>query len=378
MAMVLQRGKRRIWYAVFRDANGKQRWERLGVLDRESAIAAAALLEQTALRKRSAQHIRRAFGDLYREFYGEGMPSATVRAYAEVWLEQKKPETANSSYLAYKKTISTFLDFLAERADRDLADLTRSDIIRFRNELAKRLGADTVNRYVKIVRMFFKSAHRDGYLLENPAEHVEAIRDRSQDSRRPFTIRELQAVLAVADSEWKSLIRFGLYTGQRLADLSLLTWENVDLERNEIRLVTKKTGKRLTVPMAVPLRQHVLSLLAGEVPNTAIHPRAFEAVQRQGRANSVSNWFVDLLAQAGLRPKQNHQGRGIGRAAKRAASELSFHSLRHTAVSLLKDAGIPQAVVQELIGHDSEQMSALYTHVGREALEKATAALPEI
>jgi integrase-like protein len=57
---------------------------------------------------------------------------------------------------------------------------------------------------------------------------------------------------------------------------------------------------------------------------------------------------------------------------------LSFHSLRHTAVTLLKDAGIPQAVVQELIGHDSEQMSALYTHVGQEALEKTTAALPQI
>jgi integrase len=184
--------------------------------------------------------------------------------------------------------------------------------------------------------------------------------------------------MAVADPEWRSLIRFGLYTGQRLADLSLLTWENVDLARNEIRLVTKKTGKRLTIPMSAPLRQHVLSLPAGEAPATPIHPRAFEAVQRQGRANSVSNWFVDLLAQAGLRARQNHQGRGIGRAARRAASQLSFHSLRHTAVSLLKDAGIPQAAVQELIGHDSEQMSALYTHVGREALEKAAAALPEI
>jgi site-specific recombinase XerD len=57
---------------------------------------------------------------------------------------------------------------------------------------------------------------------------------------------------------------------------------------------------------------------------------------------------------------------------------LSFHSLRHTAVSLLKDAGIPQAVVQELIGHDSKAMSALYTHVGREALEKAVAKLPKL
>ncbi len=99
---------------------------------------------------------------------------------------------------------------------------------------------------------------------------------------------------------------------------------------------------------------------------------------KSGRAVSISNWFSDLLFQAGLREKLTHQSRGIGRNTGRSNSELSFHSLRHTAVSLLKDAGIPQAVVQELIGHDSEKMSALYTHVGREALQKAAATLPEI
>ena len=31
-----------------------------------------------------------------------------------------------------------------------------------------------------------------------------------------------------------------------------------------------------------------------------------------------------------------------------------------------------------LVGHDSEQMSAHYTHVGREALEKAAASLQEL
>jgi site-specific recombinase XerD len=35
-------------------------------------------------------------------------------------------------------------------------------------------------------------------------------------------------------------------------------------------------------------------------------------------------------------------------------------------------------VVQELIGHDSEAVSAQYTHVGDEALQKAVAALPKI
>src|SRR5271166_6852931 len=74
MATVLQRSKKRRGYAVFRDGNGRQLWRRLKVQDRKSAAREADLLEQTAQRRKSAQHIRKVFGDIYREFYGEGMP----------------------------------------------------------------------------------------------------------------------------------------------------------------------------------------------------------------------------------------------------------------------------------------------------------------
>jgi hypothetical protein len=67
-------------------------------------------------------------------------------------------------------------------------------------------------------------------------------------------------------------------------------------------------------------------------------------VSKKGRAVSASNAFAELLAQAGLRERQTHESRGIGRNAKRLPAALSFHSLRHTAVTLLKEAGIPQAV----------------------------------
>ena len=81
---------------------------------------------------------------------------------------------------------------------------------------------------------------------------------------------------------------------------------------------------------------------------------------------------------AGLRERApHHRSKGKGRSSQRASNSLSFHSLRHTAVSLLKDAGIPESVVMELVGHDSKSMSAHYTHAV-EALEKAVAALPEI
>jgi integrase len=194
-----------------------------------------------------------------------------------------------------------------------------------------------------------------------------------------FSVDELRAVLAVAGVEWKSLIRFGLYTGQRLGELASHAWAQIDLERDEIRLMTRKTGKQLLIPIAAPLREHLLTVATRESPKAPVDPRAFEIVASQdGRVGTLSNQFSELLVDAGLGQARTHKGRGIGRKGKRAGLELSFHSLRHTAVSLLKDAGVPDAVLMALVGHESAAMSHGYAHVGREALQRAAQSLPEI
>ena len=124
MASVLQRGKKKTWYAVFRDLQGRQQWKRVDAADRNKAQAAADLLEETAQKRKGAQQLRKAFTDLYREFYGQSMPTVTAQAYAKGWLAQKKPEAADSTYLAYDQVILLFLEFLKERADEDLAEIT--------------------------------------------------------------------------------------------------------------------------------------------------------------------------------------------------------------------------------------------------------------
>ena len=58
--------------------------------------------------------------------------------------------------------------------------------------------------------------------------------------------------------------------------------------------------------------------------------------------------------------------------------EILHLSKRSPKLDALHEAGVLSAVAQALIGHDSEAMHELYISVGREALEKATAALPEI
>jgi integrase len=369
----------RYWFGFYTDGNGKPRNRSTKLVDEKKALQVAKAWEDAARGKRSSTYIRSVFAEIYKDVYREDLPVATFRAFGKLWLEQLKPEVATATYAAYESTLLAFCEHLGDRADRDIMDIGRSDLVSFRNDLAKKRSPATVNRYVKILRMLFKAAQRDEYIVQNPAEHVEIIKKRDVgQGRRPFTIPEIQAVLEIADPEWRSLIKFGLYTGQRLADLAVLTWANLDLVRDEIRLISRKTGKRLSIPIAAPLKQHISTLSGSDKSDAPIHPRAYDTVTGLGRVVSLSNQFTDLLAQVGLREKQTHQTRGIGRDSRRAESLLSFHCLRHTAVSLLKDAGVPQAVVQELIGHDSEAVNRKYTHVGDESLRKAAASLPEV
>jgi integrase len=378
VASLTRKPRSKYWFACFRDVNGKQRRRSTRQTDRKKALKVAEQFEQVGRRKLAPRTIRESLAELYREIYGETLPVATVRKFVADWLQTKEPEVSVGTLAFYKKSIAKFLEFLGTAADLDLASMTRTTVLEFRNHIAKISSPVTTNADLKAIKMICRAAKRDGYIAEDPAEFVETVRKSSEQARRPFTTSEIQRVITVADAEWKSLILFGLYTGQRLADIATLTWDHVDLSRNEIRLKTRKTAKRLTIPIAAPLRTHLDSLaVAGERGNP-IHPRAFGTMRRQGKSGNLSNQFSDILARAGLRQKAPHRSTHKGRGARRTSYELSFHSLRHTAVSLLKDAGIPEAAVMELVGHDSKQMSAHYTHVGREALEKAAAAFPEL
>jgi integrase len=230
-----------------------------------------------------------------------------------------------------------------------------------------------------VVKMLFLAARRDGVISENPAEFVEAIRSRNSDRpRRAFSLPELRAILDAADPEWRSMIMFGLYSGQRISDIASLTWSNVDLEKGELRLTTRKTGKRLVLPLAGPLSRHLEAIESADRADAPLHPRAFKVLKEQGRSGSLSNQFSDLLADAGLRQRKPHGSTGKGRRTSRTASELSFHCLRKTATTLLHEAGVPQAVVMALIGHDSPEVHEVYIAVGKEALTRAAASLPEL
>ena len=189
--------------------------------------------------------------------------------------------------------MTKFLEFLGTAAELGLSAVTRKMITEFRNQVAQKASATTTNHDLKAIKLIFRSAKRDGYIIEDPSEFVESVRRKtSEDACRPFTISEIRSVIDVADKEWRGLVLFGLYTGQRLADLATLRWDNIDLARNEIRIKTRKTEKRLSIPIAPALKAHIASLPAGR--EGYLHPKAAATVTRQKRSGTRSNQFADL------------------------------------------------------------------------------------
>jgi integrase-like protein len=54
---------------------------------------------------------------------------------------------------------------------------------------------------------------------------------------------------------------------------------------------------------------------------------------------------------------------------------VRFHDGRHTAITTLAEKGLPDWVIQAQVGHVAPEMMKTYSHIRRQALDQAAAAL---
>ncbi|HVU35703.1 MAG TPA: site-specific integrase [Opitutaceae bacterium] len=371
------------WWACFyrEDGSRGQRSTRLPATqaNRKAAQRFADNLEEAHQKKATEGQMRRILSDLNERLVGQPLASATLHDFAAQWLARKKGELGHVSYAAYKSAINEFVEHTPAKAHLGLQYLTSADVAAFRDRSAAKASAKTANNKLKIVRTMLQTAWRDGYILENPAAKVSPLK--TEDSiRRPFTMDELKKVLAIATDEWRGMVLVGLYTGQRLKDVATLRWCNVDLERNEITLTTSKTKRRQFIPLARTLQTYFTNLDAPDDPRAPVFPVSCALVEKDRDVGRLSQQFYELLVTAGLATARlgKDESRGVGRKGPRLRNELTFHSLRHTATSLLKNAGVSEAVARDIIGHDSEPISRHYTHIEASAMREAPDRLPDV
>jgi len=377
MASLRKKALSKYWFACFTMPDGRRVQRSTREVKRKEAQAKADKWEVLSRERAGARQATRVIAAIYKAAHAKELPQATTEAFILAWLERRKGELARASSAAYEGRAKDFLAWLDTAALRPLAELETSTFIRYRDHLATRISATTVNNGIKILRVIMEDARRDGYLSENPAKDCGTLkRNTESKARRPFTVDEIKRVLAVCDDEWRSMVIFGLYTGQRLGDLARLSWANVDTVAGEIHLRTAKTGRQVRVPVCAPLQRHIAILPAGDDPAAFLHPRM--AALSATNNSTLSRQFSEILASAGLSTAAAPKTRKNGRAARREQSSLTFHSLRHTAVSMMKNAGISPAIVQDIIGHESAEISAHYTHIESDAKRSALDTMPSL
>ncbi len=373
MASIWRHPKSKFWYARFARPDGTYTNRSTKKTDRTEAKKVAQAYEDVARRRSSEAQVRRVMSDLFQQMSGSPIASENIDDYFNRWLGRKAVEAEPRTVEKYRNVVQRFLAWQGPQANRDLGYLSVSEIAAFRDSVAKRVRAATVNVYLKCLRTALQDAWREGLIIENPAAKVDAIKRKDSFERRPFTLAELKILVGVATGEWRGIILCGLYTGARLTDVAGLTWQNVDLDRNEIRFVTAKTGRRQILPIAKPLRQWIEDLEATDDPKQPLFPASAKCT-----ASALSKQFYGVLEAAALVPKRDRDTVGTGRDVRRDYSEVSFHSLRHTATSLLKNAGVSDVVAREIIGHDTAAASRVYSHLEQDTLKEALDKMPDL
>lgn len=143
----------------------------------------------------------------------------------------------------------------------NLSEITPKLLTDYKNRLltepthqGKKRANATVRHYLISLQCVFQAAIKDWFWIkENPVRDVRKPSIANNSSREPLTPDECRSLLD-ACKESKNpylyyIVLIALFTGMRRGEILGLRWENVDFQKNLIRLKITKNGSPHIVPM---------------------------------------------------------------------------------------------------------------------------------
>ena len=308
---------------------------------------------------------------------------------ADVWLEYVKspdrrdlaPSTLNSKRLVWMEFARWMEHNHLEIGN--LAEISHEAIAEYLACIRAEVCASTYNARICVLREIFHVLAARAGLVDDPWEGVRLHADDCH-SRRELTLDEIERLMKAATKaggEWERLFTIGIYTGLRLGDCCCLAWNSVNLEREVIQLIPTKTrkhahGQPVTIPIHPQLHAELEAALAREHERRACAAAAFvNPTLADWYKNSkwrISHGLELIFKAAHIETSVKIEGR------RTRTPEATFHSLRHSFVSLAANAGVPLPVVQSIVGHSSTAMTRHYYHENEEMLRQAVAAIPAV
>ena len=297
------------------------------------------------------------------------MGSVAISEIRHAFLKYLEAERNLSSHTirAYLGDLNSFFEHLEKLDITDFAKLELSHIRSWlANQQVKGGARTTLSRRAVSIRLFTKWATKKGYLAKDVGAALAT----------PKGARTLPDVLNVADAGLAmdalatrvaeedgplskrdcAMVEVLYASGARVSELCGLDLQDIDYERNTIRVIGKGNKER-TIPLGNPAM------------------RALEAWLKDGRP-SLAGDKSDRAVFLGVRGKRIDQRtvRTVVYHALEAlegAVKLGPHALRHSAATHLLEGGADLRTVQEILGHASLATTQIYTHVSTERLQKA-------
>ncbi|WP_405142452.1 site-specific integrase [Sphaerisporangium sp. NBC_01403] len=162
--------------------------------------------------------------------------------------------------------------------------------------------------------------------------------------------------------------------GFRKGEILALPWSAVDLNAGTLRV--EQTLQRVAGELRINIPKTRRSKRVVPLPDfciTALEER--RKIQAEERAEAGSEWEdtgLIFTTSSGRPIDPRNLLRHFYAVRKRAGLETyRFHDIRHTAVSLLLDLGVPPHVVREIVGHSAIEVTMdVYAHASLEEKTK--------
>ncbi len=367
-----------VWYVQKRMQDGKMMVKSTRTDDLSVAQAVRdRMLEPLTLSSERARlsAVQAAIGivDQRLDQIADVVPATSVRHGWQAYLDQQnRPDSGPSTLSQYEGWFEAFARWMKSKHPdtHELRHVTQEHADQYAGHLQKQVAATTFNRTINSLSLVWRVLEKTARLTSNPWKQITRKRF-AVHSRRELTIEELGRVCAAATGETRTLVALGVYCGLRLGDAALLSWSDVDTIKGVVSLVPQKTARRSQKRVTLPMHPVLLNMLNGATKRTGyVMPGIADRYQQYEGA--LSRDITDLFEGVGIETRSKVDG------SNRSRPDCGFHSLRHTFVSLCAAGGVPQSVVQSLVGHGSPAMTAHYTHVSTEAARRAVGLLPDV
>jgi integrase len=206
-------------------------------------------------------------------------------------------------------------------------------------------------------------------LYRNPAEGVKSTGVEVAKTDDALDADEAKAVLAAArGDDLYPLVWFALKYGVRLGELLNLRWTDIDDAKEEMTVRKSKTAAGVRT---LPLTDEAKAVIAAHrkaAKVMALDGHVFtDAVGVPRKPQGTRVLWSGLLEKAGI----SHMCRNCGSGEACSTAVRRFHASRHTAATLLLEAGVALEVVSAILGHASIKITAdIYAKVRNDLKRK--------